>query len=256
VKIGLVSDIHLEFGDLELKNKEDVDVLVIAGDACLASKVERFLPFFERIDKEFPNIVYVLGNHEHYSGKFDQTYDVLKAALSHLDNINLLEREYVCIDNVVFLGATLWTDFNKFDPLTMWQCRRVMNDYNVIRVAKDNYRRLFPEDIAETHLKTLDFLNENLQKFSDKNVVVVTHHGPTFQSVHPQYRNDTLVNGAYVSDLSDLIEKNQNIRYWFHGHTHKPADYNVGDTRVICNPRGYWNNEVFEHGYTFQLVEL
>jgi hypothetical protein len=28
-------------------------------------------------------------------------------------------------------------------------------------------------------------------------------------------------------------------RYWLRGHVHKSLDYTIGDTRVICNPRGY-----------------
>ena len=31
---------------------------------------------------------------------------------------------------------------------------------------------------------------------------------------------------------------------WVHGHLHWRRDYVVGDTRVICNPRGYAR----EHG--------
>ena len=26
---------------------------------------------------------------------------------------------------------------------------------------------------------------------------------------------------------------------WIHGHTHESFDYEIGKTRVICNPRGY-----------------
>ena len=28
-------------------------------------------------------------------------------------------------------------------------------------------------------------------------------------------------------------------KYWIHGHTHIPCQYDLGDTRVVCNPRGY-----------------
>jgi hypothetical protein len=45
----------------------------------------------------------------------------------------------------------------------------------------------------------------------------------------------------YVSDLDDLIFDNPQIKYWSHGHTHESVDYMIGDCRVVCNPRGYYN---------------
>ena len=29
------------------------------------------------------------------------------------------------------------------------------------------------------------------------------------------------------------------IKLWTHGHTHHAFDYVIGETRVVCNPRGY-----------------
>jgi hypothetical protein len=29
------------------------------------------------------------------------------------------------------------------------------------------------------------------------------------------------------------------IKFWFHGHMHDSIDYQVGECRVLCNPRGY-----------------
>jgi hypothetical protein len=76
-------------------------------------------------------------------------------------------------------------------------------------------------------------------------------------SVHPKYQHDTLMNGAYSSDLSEFILDNPQIRVWTHGHTHDPFDYMVGSTRIICNPRGYagyeQRAEYFDPTYGFQL---
>ena len=35
-----------------------------------------------------------------------------------------------------------------------------------------------------------------------------------------------------------MIEE-QRPALWVHGHTHDSCDYQVGVTRVVCNPRGY-----------------
>jgi hypothetical protein len=47
------------------------------------------------------------------------------------------------------------------------------------------------------------------------------------------------MNGGYSSDLTDFILDRPQIKAWTHGHTHELFDYNIGSTRVICNPRGY-----------------
>jgi predicted phosphodiesterase len=39
MKVALASDIHLEFGAIELENTESADVLILAGDICQAVDV-------------------------------------------------------------------------------------------------------------------------------------------------------------------------------------------------------------------------
>ena len=36
MKIALASDVHLEFGQLEINNTENADVLILSGDICVA----------------------------------------------------------------------------------------------------------------------------------------------------------------------------------------------------------------------------
>jgi hypothetical protein len=58
-------------------------------------------------------------------------------------------------------------------------------------------------------------------------------------SVHEDYKHETDMNGGYASDLSEFILDHENIKFWTHGHMHDPSDYEIGQCRVICNPRGY-----------------
>jgi hypothetical protein len=85
-------------------------------------------------------------------------------------------------------------------------------------------------------------------------VVVVTHHAPSKLSIKPKYQHDQLMNGGYSSDLSEFILDHPEIRVWTHGHTHDTFDYTVGDTRVLCNPRGYAGYE--ERAEEFQVLEF
>jgi Icc-related predicted phosphoesterase len=75
--------------------------------------------------------------------------------------------------------------------------------------------------------------------------VVVTHHLPHPRSIPGRFKGD-LLNAAYASDLSDLIEQGQPV-LWAHGHTHDSSNYRVGSTRIVCNPKGYDNeNKSFD----------
>jgi hypothetical protein len=96
--------------------------------------------------------------------------------------------------------------------------------------------------ILSSFIRNLNsFLIEKLEQFKNDKVWVLTHHGPSYQSVHPKYRNSGIANGAYVNNFDDLILNNPQIKYWSHGHTHESFDYMIGDCRVVCNPRGYYN---------------
>ena len=56
---------------------------------------------------------------------------------------------------------------------------------------------------------------------------------------------------AYASAYDDLVERSRAV-YWIHGHTHHAANYVVGGTRVISNPRGYPDEPV--QGFDPELV--
>ena len=279
MKIDLASDLHLEFGDLPIDNRNGADVLILAGDICVAEDLHNFpeedavLPstsqraaaaaryraFFRRVCEVYPDVIFVAGNHEHYHGKFDQTYDVFHTEFEKMNlPIRLLERETAVIKGVTFIGSTLWTDFNNGNPISLYECGNMMNDYRAIRLVKQGYRRLRPQDTLDEHYNTKNYILDILSKTKTP-VVVVGHHAPSHLSVKPQYENDYHINGAYRSDLSNIMLDNPQIRLWVHGHTHHDFDYQIGSTRVVCHPRGYVGYERGTHEedpYYPQTIEL
>lgn len=257
MKIQIVSDLHLEFGSIEIKNA-GADVLVLSGDIIVAADIGRPDPteiiiesqpsktiknFFKKVSAEFENIVYVMGNHEHYHGDMVDSKKKITDMFDELGifNIHLLEKDTVTIDDVVFVGGTLWTDCNKECPMTMFDLKRHMNDYMVVKFGTF---RLLPEDTVQFHKNTKQFIQDIVQANGDKKVVVVGHHAPSKASTHPRYAKDVHMNGGYSSDLSDLILDNPNIKLWTHGHTHETFDYMIGTTRIVCNPCGYQGHQV------------
>jgi Icc-related predicted phosphoesterase len=260
MKISLVSDTHLEFGPLELPGGE---ILILAGDICeyrTFKKQQSFVvDFFNQQCSKYEQVFMVLGNHESYKHRLDTTYDDLKALLP--SNVTLLENQAVEYRGVVFMGATLWTDFNRGDPVTIEVARAGMNDFRAIQnYYKDtgNYHKLSPEFIYRTHKDTIEYFNTQLPYYKNSKVVVITHHAPTQLSIHEKYRHDHHMNGSFASDLSELILDNPQIVYWVHGHCHDPVNYEIGTTRVVSNPRGYVGHEdtsQFNPAFYFEIHE-
>lgn len=254
LKLAICSDLHLEFGDIVLNNDQSADVLILSGDICLVSDLVRtgdtlVRDFFVNCCRQFPHVIYVMGNHEHYHGDFSTSHDRAQEVFDQLElaNLHLLERSSITIDNTVFLGGTLWTDCNKLDHMTMWNAGRSMNDYRVIKNKKSGMAggawRLIPNHTVTAHGRTLDYIRTQVDAAPDQQFVVVGHHAPSEQSVSDQYKGDTLMNGNFFSNLEQFILDRPQIRVWTHGHMHNFSDYNIGSTRVICNPRGYIGHE-------------
>jgi predicted phosphodiesterase len=270
MKIKLVSDLHLEFSDIMIPNDQNYDVLILAGDIMVArdlhdhpesvntsdqaavangaglgrrqERAQRFRDFFKRCSFQFPHVIYIMGNHEFYNGRFYASVEHMRQECARFPNIYMLENDIKVIDDVTFVGATLWTDMNKGDPLTMHAIEGMMNDFRIIKNDKRNYASMSARDVATRHAKTLGYFRSVLAEQHDKKFVVVGHHSPSFQSMHPSYAHETLMNGGYHSDLSEFIMDHPQIKLWVHGHTHHPFDYEIGNTRVVCNPRGYEND--------------
>jgi len=262
MKIKLVSDLHLEFADINITNNENCDVLILSGDILTTndlhdhpetnyshleiaalkfgqSRAQMFRDFLKRVSFQFPHVVYVAGNHEFYHGRFHQGVDHLREECAKFTNVYFLERDLQIIDDVVFVGGTLWTDMNKGDPLTMHAIGDMMNDFRVIKNDHHGYTKLRPAHVMDRHRKTVGYIQQIVDFNKDKKCVVVGHHAPSFQSISVQYKHETLMNGGYASDLSEFILDRPQIKLWTHGHMHQTFDYMIGETRVVCNPRGY-----------------
>ena len=264
MKIQVVSDLHLEFSDVVIPNA-GADVLILSGDIMVADDLhrhaaadfnpyssgafkdlnrrletaQRFRGFLKRCSDTFPHVIYVAGNHEFYHFRWFETLDVLKQECDRYPNVYFLERDVKKIDDVTFVGGTLWTDMNKNDPLTLHAVRDMMNDYSVIKNDKAGFTRLKPADTATRHAQTHRYIRSVIAEKHDEKFVVVGHHAPSKLSTHPRYASQYLMNGAYSSDMSEFIVDHPQIKLWTHGHTHHPFDYVVGETRIVCNPRGY-----------------
>jgi len=293
MKIAVASDLHLEFGDLYFDNSDNADVLILSGDICVAADIgrpdphgilesarsNRIVDFFKRCSFQFPHVIYVLGNHEHYHGDFATTHNIIKSMLESnaLSNVYLLDNEIKQIDDVTFIGGTLWTDMNKEDPITLYHMKSMMNDFRCVTnsnrvvsyktyeqingvdnreqpIFRERVGKFSPEDAVDEFKKFTGYIQQIVEGKFDQKFVVAGHHAPSRSSTHARYADDTVMNGGYSSSLDDYIIDHPQIKLWTHGHTHHNFDYMIGSTRVVCNPRGYINYE--ESADRWQLITV
>lgn len=243
-----LSDVHNEFSTFNVP-ETDVDseaTLVLAGDIGVAKRPSTLIPFLDSITDRFKDILYIPGNHEYYNdGSILRTDAKLTDICNRYDNVHYMNKKSRKIGDTLFIGATLWTDFKRGDPVVILQCHAEMNDYQCIRTGTraEPYRRTVRcADILSMHLDHKQFIEHELKVAKlagEKKIVVFTHHGPSFMSRPKGMRSNNL-DWAYYNDcgLEDLM-LDYGVSVWIHGHSHYPVDYMIGDTRVVSNPRGY-----------------
>jgi predicted MPP superfamily phosphohydrolase len=247
MKLHLLSDLHLEFAPIDLPGG---DVLLLAGDIFVANQLrpdytihsEEVKRFFNDACAKYNKVIYITGNHEHYSGYYNTTHENIRNFF-HKNDLKVVFLENSCFelnDEYMLFGSTFWTDFNNNDFFAVDSAKRGMNDFRMISFENENKTgSLSPFDTTEFNLMARASLKMALEFFSTKKFIVLTHHLPDMLSVDAKYGNDPL-NYAYANTgLREFILDNPRIKYWLHGHTHTSRDYIIGDCRVMCNPRGY-----------------
>jgi 3',5'-cyclic AMP phosphodiesterase CpdA len=160
MRVAICSDIHLEFGDINLQNTDNADVLILGGDICVAADIgrpdnsnifegarsNRIVDFFKRCSFQFPHVIFIMGNHEHYNGDFAESKNKLQSMLESnmLSNVYLLDKETKVIDDTTFIGGTLWTDMNNGDEITLYHMRTMMNDFRCVKNSNRMVQRMVP----------------------------------------------------------------------------------------------------------------
>lgn len=249
VKLLILSDLHNEARSsspmLKVERIEtEADVVVLAGDIHEGVQA----PMWAR--QAFPDkeIVLVAGNHEFYGRYWNRNLRKIREKSAEL-GIHFLENEAVELFGIRFLGCTLWTDYCLYGKErrreSMNAAHTLMTDFRLIKLDRkpgenQDWRefrvvKLVPQLTLRRHVQSTDWLDQQLAVGDPEKTVVVTHHAPLGQSIPEHFQGDQL-SPAYASNLERLLDRS---KLWIHGHIHDSMDYQVGMTRVICNPRGY-----------------
>lgn len=238
-----LSDLHLEHGALPPNYvPPEADVVILAGDIGEGLQGIRWAK--EAFDQP---VIFVPGNHDVWRSVMSESLAAMREE-ARGSNVHFLDGDTITIDGVRFIGAALWTDYNLFSnaPMSSYLAQQGIKDFafkdddgkfigfNMMKTATDP---IIPQDLIDIHNDAKRFIVGELEKKFDGPTVVVTHHAPSVLSISDQFSHHPL-SPAYASKLEDIILDFQ-PELWIHGHTHTSFDYQIGETRVVCNPRGY-----------------
>lgn len=234
MRLWIVSDLHCDSSLWSPAAVPAHDVVVIAGD--VANGPAPALHHLYRIGQHTPApMIFVPGNHDVHGGCLG---DFVGSDRLRADGIHVLEPGApVIIGGVRFVGSTMWTDWqlNEREFQAQSWAARHMPEYSCVTRADGEL--IWPKDVFNEHQRHRAAIEEALAVPHEGPTVVVTHHAPSIRSVHPGDRTGVEA-AAFANGLEELIERHRPA-LWVHGHIHSRSDYRIGDTRIVCNPRGY-----------------
>ena len=244
MNIRLISDLHLEFYTAPLKLWRQLvqgwnlgddlitnEILVLAGDIGYPLNHDgdgnaNFRELLALFRKHWQHIILVSGNHEYYCNKgVTTTHSIDKEIKRVCDElgIHFLQKESVIIEGTRFLGCTLWTAIT-------FEAFMSMNDCRIFNGEVEEYQNL--------HKDHLQWLQGEVAKETIP-TIVVTHHLPSHQMIHPRFKDMKSLIPGFATDLDEFITQNPHIKMWCCGHTHERNQTTINSTKVVCNPYGY-----------------
>lgn len=124
VKFQIASDLHIEYngdkndlfvGDIQTYIEPCADILILAGDIGNLYKYEQLLDFLTKVCALFQHVLYIPGNQEYYSITgcdtipFNDLQEKIRLLETKINNLHILNRKSICIDDVCVIGCTLWS---------------------------------------------------------------------------------------------------------------------------------------------------
>ncbi len=253
MKIQYISDCHLEFygDDIDVENfvTPCAPYLAIIGDLGYPGE-KNFYNFLLQCSKLYEKVFYVSGNHEYYTCKnmdlptMDELETTIDNICKSIPNVYRLNNsEYSLSDDVVIFGMTLWSYISESKKSIV---KNSISDYKYIFCRESHYKTNITTTMTtKLHNESLVWLDEKLQANQNKQVIILTHHLPSFKMIDAKYKNSP-ANDAFASDLDYIMEENDNIKYWLCGHTHSSVTVKINNCECLTNPCGY-NGENVEY---------
>lgn len=237
MKIAIFSDLHCEFGQTICISAAGADVIVLAGDC---EKGEESIKFASHLRKQYRvPVVMVGGNHEFYGSDYHHMLPSLRK-LAKAEEVHFLENDCVIVNDVRFIGCTMWTNFSLHglskQKEYMKEAGNRISDFHRIKFAGERFQPIHALGLFEASYEWMSKILD--QPFAGK-TVVITHFAPHMLAKHPKYPVDDPFRPYFISDCTQLMESHS-IDLWIFGHTHYSVDFVLENgIHLVSNQFGY-----------------
>jgi len=251
MRVQYCSDLHLEFGhnsNFLSANPLQVcgDILILAGDIVPLHDEFMNNSFFRFISKNFRQVFWVPGNHEHYYRDISDYGTSFRFTIR--ENIEVLNNVELQYDGIQFIFSTLWSKISEANEKYIEQN---VSDFECITSKGKKFK---VSDFNRLHSDSLKFVTRALVHRNNK-TVVVTHHVPSVMCNPPVHLN-SCINEAFTVDKTEYIQESD-VNFWIYGHSHynqKPLY--IGKTIMLTNQLGYIKlneHQGFKHNAYFSI---
>lgn len=272
MKLRIYSDTHLNcytwdkmWYPPELPDDKET-ILILAGDIWEGTKFIEHAghSWIGNIAHRFKHILIVLGNHDYWPCKQDITIKDGSVKLNSMlqdygfFNVTVLDCDTFEIEDTLFIGATLWTDMKKGDPIVMHNMSNIMAyDGKIAYETGQNgaWTRFTSQKWIVEHDRHRRYIEHVVKQNQNKKLVVITHHLPLSMLSDPYYKGE-MSDFYYHSDLHDII-MDANITMWVFGHSHYNTDQVWFGTRFKSNCLGYQGEHFEQQEYVkHEVIEI
>ena len=133
--------------------------------------------------------------------------------------------------NVDIFCSTLWSEIK---PEYAFAVAKGLLDFRAISIGNSS---MTVDDYQRIHQECLRFIQKAVTSSSAEQIVVVTHHLPSYAVLGEVFK-DSALNSGFVTELGNWIADSP-INFWIYGHSHVSIEQIIGNTRLLSNQLGY-----------------
>ena len=235
-------------------------VIIVAGDVGIAGRghlrsgFEKIMAALKLVASQ-ALVLFIPGNHEYDRQDWDLAHSEIQS-LCFEYSIVFFDHGDMVIDQIRFLGVTLWSDFDLLGVALRDKSMLAAKRYLASTGTTRNSTAFDAEQVRQLGMENRQWLSDRLSIRSALDVVrktvVLTHFAPSPRSADPRYG---LVPGtsSFCNDAQDLLSR---ADLWVHGHLHHGVDYVQHGCRVFSNPLGYSKKGEQAHFQPCSIIDV
>mgnify|MGYP000117108522 FL=1 len=212
MEFQIYSDLHIEEYDDYPRLPVLKDYLILAGDIGKIGH-RPFTQFLHYVNNNWKKVFYVLGNHEYYDNylTYIELKEMYKNLFKNFNNIILLDKKKVELNNIEILGCTLWSYYPSRAP---------DNYVNYLQNIKEKKNHLFINDLSKDSYNKMNMEDKQwlLENYNPKKkTIIITHYPLRFNgTTHKKWENE-IYKSIFANEINIVTN---NILYCVSGHTH------------------------------------